>query len=149
MPRLRPSSEPFPLPSAPQLMTLREIIFDAALATPGVGKLTEALRWQQLSYLTMETGSGSTIRLDAVKTGPRRIALYFHCQSGLFELFEELYGSQLTFGGQRCMVFDNTGKLPKEMIAHCVSLALTHHLRKRKRHDGGTSHHHRHRPRAG
>jgi len=40
------------------------MIFDVAKKTPGVGKLEEDLRWGQPSYLTLETGSGSTIRID-------------------------------------------------------------------------------------
>jgi Domain of unknown function (DU1801) len=132
-----------------QLLQLREIIFDAARDTPGVGKLTEALRWDQPSYLTAETGSGSTIRIDAVKDAPDKIAMYFHCQSGLVEHFRELYGDRLTLAGKRAIVFDKHSKLPEKMIAHCAALALTHHLRKKKKHDGGASHHHRHGPRPG
>jgi Domain of unknown function (DU1801) len=139
----------YPAVQRAPLLELREIIFDAARDASGVGRLTEALRWQQPSYLTLETGSGSTIRLDAVKDDPHRIALYFHCQTGLIDQFKELYGSELTFGGNRCMVFDNTRQLPKDLIAHCISLALTHHLRKKNTYDGGASHHHRHRSRTG
>ena len=46
------------------LMKLREMMFEVAAATPGVGKLTETLKWGQPSYLTEETGSGSTVRID-------------------------------------------------------------------------------------
>jgi Domain of unknown function (DU1801) len=139
----------YPPKSRAALLSLREMIFDAASDTEGVGTLTEALRWQQPSYLTLETGSGSTIRLDDVKDAHGKIALYFHCQSGLIETFKELYGEHFTFVGQRSIVFDITRELPKDMIAHCISLALTHHLRKKKIHGGGTSHHNRHRSRAG
>ncbi len=139
----------YPAPQRDRLMELREIIFKAARDIPDVGKVAEALRWGQPSYLTLETGSGSTIRIDAVKSAPGKTAVYFHCQSGLIENFRELYGDALTFGGKRCIVFDNARELPKDMIAHCVALALTHHLRKKKSHDGGTSHHHRHGSRPG
>lgn len=131
------------------LLELREIIFNAAQDMPDVGEVTETLRWGQPSYLTLETGSGSTIRIDAVKNERGKTAIYFHCQSGLVDSFKELYGDALTFGGKRCIVFDNARKLPKDMIAHCISLALTHHSRKRKTHDGGTSHYHRYGSRTG
>jgi Domain of unknown function (DU1801) len=130
------------------LLALREMIFDVARDTPGVGPLTEALRWEQPSYLTLETGSGLTIRLDEVRGAPGQIALYFHCQSGLIETFKELYGEHFAFVGQRSIVFDKPPQLPNTMLAHCVALAFTHHLRKKTRH-GGVSYHHRHRSRAG
>lgn len=139
----------YPAPQRARLVELREIIFNAARDVPEAGSVTEALRWDQPSYLTLETGSGSTIRIDAVKGVSGKTAIYFHCQSGLIENFKELYGDALTFIGQRCIIFDNDKELPKKMIAHCVALALTHHLRKRKKHDGGTSHHHRHGSRTG
>ncbi|MDE9480186.1 DUF1801 domain-containing protein, partial [Xenorhabdus bovienii] len=46
------------------LLTLRTLIFDTASKTAGVGPITETLKWGQPSYLTLETGSGTTIRLD-------------------------------------------------------------------------------------
>src|SRR5262245_40711930 len=50
-----------------KLMALREILFDTAAMTEGVGPLTETLKWGQPSYLTEETGSGTTVRIDRLK----------------------------------------------------------------------------------
>jgi len=46
-----------------KLMALRELVFDTADRTAGVGPLSETLKWGQPSYLTEETGSGSTVRV--------------------------------------------------------------------------------------
>ena len=56
-----------PAPGRTKLKALRKLIFDTAKATKGVGRIEEALKWGQPSYLTAETGSGSTIRIDRVK----------------------------------------------------------------------------------
>ena len=64
-----------------RLLSLRRLIFDVAATTAGVGELTETLKWGQPSYLTAQTGSGSTVRLDETASSPGRTALYFHCQT--------------------------------------------------------------------
>ena len=48
-------------------MALRGLVFDTAARTAGVGGLTEALKWGQPSYLTEQTGSGTTVRIDRLK----------------------------------------------------------------------------------
>lgn len=113
-----------------RLSDLRDIIYQAAAQTPGVGAIDEALRWQQPSYLTLESGSGSTIRIDAVKGQPEKYAMYFHCQTGLVDHFRQLYPRQFKFEGNRALIFNVADKLPQAELRHCVSLALTYHLRK-------------------
>jgi Domain of unknown function (DU1801) len=115
-----------------KLLRLRQLIFEVARQTPGVGEVHEALRWGQPSYLTPGTGSGSTIRLDQLKRDPTKFALYFHCQSGLVDTFRELYGNELKCEGKRSIILGADDDLKSGALAHCVSLALTHHLRKRR-----------------
>jgi hypothetical protein len=93
--------------------------------------LQESLKWGQPSYLTTETKSGSTIRIDQVKPTPGQYALYFHCQTNLVETFRELY-PELRYGGNRSILLDAKEKLPEAALRHCVALALTYHLNKRK-----------------
>jgi hypothetical protein len=109
------------------------MIFDVAKKTPGVGNLEEGVRWGQPSYLTSETGSGSTIRIDQIGSEGKKYAMYFICTSGLVEEFKELYRGEMKFEGNRSIVFDVTDKLPEAALRHCISLALTYHKRKRKR----------------
>ena len=112
------------------LSELRDLIYQVAALTPGVGVIEEALRWQQPSYLTPETGSGSTIRIDAVKEQADKYAMYFHCQSGLIDHFKQIYPKTFNYEGNRAIVFSVADKLPETELRHCVSLALTYHLRK-------------------
>ena len=121
----------YPDPVKAKLLALRRLIFDTAKATKGVGALEEALKWGQPSYLTAESKSGSTIRIDQVKAEAGGYAVYFHCQTDLVETFRELY-PQLRYSGNRAILLDAGEKMPEAALRHCIALALTYHARKRK-----------------
>jgi hypothetical protein len=112
------------------LRKLRELMFETAAQTPGVGRLTETLKWGQPSYLTEETGSGTTVRIDRLKSG-EGYAVYFHCQSGLVGQFRELYPDIFRYEGKRAIVFGLKDRVPVRALRHCIGLALTHHLRRK------------------
>jgi hypothetical protein len=114
-----------------KLMALRELVFDTAKRTAGVGRLTETLKWGQPSYLTQETGSGTTVRIDRLKVDDG-YAVYFHCQSGLVGQFRELYPDTFKYEGKRAIVFIAVDRVPAKELRHCIALALTHHSRKKK-----------------
>ncbi|WOF73645.1 DUF1801 domain-containing protein [Parvibaculaceae bacterium PLY_AMNH_Bact1] len=116
-----------------KLLALRGLIFRTASQTPGVGELQETLKWGQPSYLTPETKSGSTIRIDAIKDDPDHVAIYFHCQTNLVPTFRDMYGDKLTFEGNRALVLDVRKKLPEKEVRHCLASALTYHLAKKKK----------------
>ena len=120
----------YPAPVKAKLLALRRLIFEIAKATKGVGALEETVKWGQPSYLTPETGSGSTVRIDQVKPAADQVALYFHCQTNLVETFRELY-PELSYSGNRAILLDVGGKLPEAALRHCIGLALTYHLRRK------------------
>jgi uncharacterized protein DUF1801 len=122
----------YPKPVGARLRALRKLILDTARKTEGVGPLEEALKWGQVSYLTSESKSGSTIRIDQVKDAAGQTAIYFHCQTNLVETFREFY-PQLRFSGNRAILLDASERLPEPELRHCVALALTYHLNKRTR----------------
>ena len=121
----------YPKPLKARLLALRKLILDTAKTTKGVGAIEETLKWGQPSYLTSESGSGSTIRIDQFKSLPNHYAVYFHCQTNLVETFRELY-PELSYSGNRAILLDAGAPLPKAELGHCVALALTYHLGKRK-----------------
>src|ERR1700742_3357562 len=122
----------YPKPLRAKLLALRRLIFDTARTAKGVGALQETLKWGQPSYLTPETRSGSTIRIDRVKSDATRYAIYFHCQTDLVETFRELYPTQLRYGGNRSILLDTQDDIPEAALRHCLALALTYHLDKRR-----------------
>ncbi len=122
----------YPRPVRTRLLALRRLIFDTAKTTEGVGPLQETLKWGQPSYLTPETGSGSTIRIDQVKSTANQCAVYFHCQTDLVATFRELYPAELRYGGNRSIHLNAEDEIPEMALRHCLALALTYHLNKRK-----------------
>ena len=116
-----------------RLLRLRSLIFKAAAETEGVGALEETLKWGQPSYLTSETKSGSTIRIDRHKSGDGRYAMFFHCQTHLVDTFREIFRDELAYEGNRAIVLDAEQDVPEDALRHCVAMALTYHLNKKKK----------------
>ena len=131
-PRVASLYKAYPAAVRTKLMALRELLLDTAAKTAGVGRLTETLKWGQPSYLTSETRSGSTIRIDRLKTDAASYAVFFHCQTDLVETFRELYPTELRYGGNRRILLNAEEEVPEAALRHCVALALTYHSRKRK-----------------
>ena len=118
----------YPAGMRKRVLALRELVFDVAAKTEGVGPLTETLKWGQPSYLTEETKSGTTVRIDRLKKAGG-YALYVHCRSGLVPRFRDLYGDTFRYEGKRALLFGIDARLPLAELRHCIGLALTHHLR--------------------
>jgi hypothetical protein len=112
-------------------LALRQLIFETAAGIDGVGPLQETLKWNQPSYLTAATGSGSTIRIDRIKD-TNRYAIYFNCNTNLVETFRSLYSEGLNYGGNRSIILSLDDAPPEVALRHCVGLALTYHRSKRK-----------------
>lgn len=119
-----------PEPTRDRLLAVRALILDTAARTEGVGVIEEGLRWNEPSFLTSETGSGSTVRINA-RGGPGGVAVYFHCQTDLVDTFRRLYPDRFTFEGNRALLIPAGTPLAEAELAHCLSLALTYHARKR------------------
>ncbi|EMI60641.1 DUF1801 domain-containing protein [Leptospira noguchii] len=116
-----------------KLFSLRKLIFDTADLTEGVGKLEETLKWGQPSYLTLETKSGSTIRIDKVPSKEDKYAIYFHCQTNLISTFKELFSKKFEFEGNRSIQLNVKDPIPNQELKVCISLALTYHLNKKRK----------------
>ena len=129
-PSVRAVFDAYPQPVRDALLDLRRLILDTAAATPGVGAVSEALRWKQPSYLTPETRAGTTIRIDALKGSADGYALYVNCKTSLVESYKHLYPDSFRFEGQRAMLFSAGAPPPREALRHCIALALTYHLQK-------------------
>lgn len=116
----------YPAHIRPKLERLRELIFEVAENTEGVGKLEETLKWGEPAYLTPETNSGTTIRIDWKSKHPDQYAMYLNCQTSLIETYKTLF-PELKTEGNRAIVFDTKDGFPEEEIRMCISMALTYH----------------------
>jgi hypothetical protein len=113
------------------LLKLRALIVDTARESEAAGTLEEMLKWGQASYLTVKPKTGTTIRIDRDKSEAGDIALYVNCQSSLVSDWRGLF-PQLTFGGDRSVLFRLDTPLPEEELRQMIGMALTYHLKKRK-----------------
>lgn len=119
-----------------KLMALRRLIFKTAANTDGVGPLEETLKWGEPSYVTAQSGSGSTLRLGWKKSRPAQYAIYFNCQTTLVATFKTMFPDDFRFEGNRAIVFEEHEALPMDSLAICIGAALTYKLRRKPMHRG-------------
>lgn len=125
--------ESYPKDLKLKLLALREIIFEVAKKNKVVGELEETLKWGQPSYVTSKSKSGSTIRIDKIKSKDYDYAMFFHCQTNLVDSFREMFRDELKFEGNRAILFKTKDKLATEKLKLCISMALTYHSDKKKK----------------
>ncbi len=129
-PSVAAAFEASPPPIRRNLLALRQLIFETAQATEGVGPLSETLKWGEPAYLTNASRSGSTIRLGWKSKTPDRYAMYFNCRTTLVDDFRALFPDALTYEGNRAILFDRHTPYPAELVARCIAMALTYQRRK-------------------
>ena len=113
-----------------KLEGLRSLILQVASYTDGVGKIEETLKWGEPSYLTSESKTGTTIRIDWKEKQPEQYALYVNCNTTLIDSYNALFPGVFTFEGNRAIIFPLGGTLPKEELRVCIQMALTYHKTK-------------------
>ncbi|ASK89001.1 DUF1801 domain-containing protein [Sphingorhabdus sp. SMR4y] len=119
-----------PEPLTVRLVQLRRLILDVASENPAIGPLEETLKWGEAAFLTSATGSGTTVRINRHKKSEAIYGLYVHCQTDLIARYRQLYDQELTFDGNRAVLFDCRNALPVDAARHCIAMALTYHLRR-------------------
>ncbi|MGV8832172.1 MAG: DUF1801 domain-containing protein [Devosia sp.] len=120
--------EQYPSQTREALLRLRALILETAATTAGVGPLEETLKWGQVSYLTTQSGSGTTIRLDSDKQSGQA-ALYVHCQTDLLSRYRALYPDEFAYQGDRAVVLPPVPDVAA--LRHVIALALTYHAAKK------------------
>ena len=113
------------------MLALRELIFKTAAATNGVGELTEQLKWGEPAYITQQSRSGSTVRIDWKQSSPDCYAMYFNCQTNLIDTFRTLFPDEFSFEGNRALVIPLEGRAKLGPLAYCIAASLTYHSAKR------------------
>ena len=116
-------------PVRDHLLRIRQLIFAVADATPGVGVLTETLKWGEPAYLTAATGSGSTIRLGVPKGEQHTAAVFFNCHTSLVDSFRAQFADTFAYQGNRAILIPTAEPLPETELAMCLAMALTYHQR--------------------
>lgn len=118
-------------PIRSKLLSLRQLVLETASEIEGIEQIEEALKWGQPSFLT-KPKSGSTIRIDRIKSRPTKYAMYFICTTNLVESFQEQYPTTFNYEGGRSLVFDVDEEIPETELRDCVTQALTYHNNKKQ-----------------
>jgi hypothetical protein len=121
-----------------KLLALREKIFRVADSIDGVGQLEETLKWGEPAYVTVETKSGSTIRIHWKKSNPTQYAMYFICTTGLVETFRTLFPDDFKYEGNRAILFAEKDEIPDDALTFCIGTALTYQRDKRAKGRAGS-----------
>jgi hypothetical protein len=112
------------------LLLIRDLIFQTAAETEGVGELEEDLKWGEPSFLTLESNSGSMIRINF--TRDEKYAVLFLCQTNLVKRFRKKFPGQFEFDGNRALLWDKDAAIPKKALKECFKIALTYRLNKKR-----------------
>ena len=108
-----------------RMLALRAKIFAVARSIDGVGEIAETLKWGEPAYVTAESKSGSTIRIDWKPSKPDRYAMYFICTTDLVDTFRTLYPHEFTYEGNRAITFGLDQTIAQDSLAFCIGAALT------------------------
>jgi len=112
-----------------KLMHLRQLIYEVASETEGVGTLQETLKWGQISFLTHSPKTGTTIRIDEYQPETQKIAFYVHCQTNLVDMFRQMYPDNFEYEGNRAVILND--QADNDVLKHFIELILTYHQRKK------------------
>ncbi|MEX0723544.1 MAG: DUF1801 domain-containing protein [Gracilimonas sp.] len=114
----------------PKMVSLRDLICEVAGNTAGVGKLEETLKWGEPAFLTSQTKSGTTLRIDWKPKSPDVIGVYVSCNTTLIDTFKTMFPSELTFEGKRAILLPAGKPFPRKQLMICIQMAMRYHLDK-------------------
>ena len=107
---------------------LKSLIHRVAEERPEIGPLEESLKWGEQSFTPAKRNVGSSVRIARRNDGG--LALMFICHTNLVDEFRGLYPDALNYEGNRLA----SDAVPdREALEHCIALALTYKLRKRRK----------------
>lgn len=114
----------------PKMEELRDLIFDVASSTEGVGDLKETLKWGEPAYVTVNPKSGTTIRIDWKDKMPDEIGMYVSCNTTLIDSYRRRFSDTLNFEGSRAILLPVSDPLHKHELMICIQMALRYNLDK-------------------
>lgn len=129
-PELEKKYQSYPGHIRPKIAFLRELILDVASHSEGVGELEQTLKWGEPAFLTPESKSGTTIRIDWKNKKPDQYSMYFNCRTTLIDSYKSLFPRTFHYEGNRAIVFSLNEVVAVDELRLCISMALRYHLEK-------------------
>jgi len=109
---------------------LKSLIRKVAADTSEIGPLEETRKWGEQSFTPVKRNIGSSVRIQPRADGSA--ALMFICHTNLVEEFRSLYPEALIYEGNRAIILAGDEMPDIQALSHCIALALTYKLRKRR-----------------
>ena len=122
--------ESYPKEAKSKLFYLRQLILDTAAKFENIGAIEETLKWGEPSYLTLESKSGSTIRIAWKEAQKDQYSMFFKCTANLVPEFKSRFPQKFNYGGNRSIDFKLNDDIPVKELMQCIALALTYHQNK-------------------
>lgn len=125
-PDLRAAYDAFPQSQRAMALGLRDLILAVATETPEAGKVVEALKWGQPSFLTPETKSGTTLRIGMTKAG--EVGLFAHCATTVISDYAATFPDADRIDGNRGVLFASQAEIVPDRLRLLIRHGLTYHL---------------------
>ena len=106
-------------------LRLRALILAEAEQLPVIGRIEEALRWGQPTFLTPETGAACSLRIGMA--GRDRFGLFVHCRTSLIDEFRGLTGGRFVTQGTRAVLFRTANEIQPAPLRLLLRGALPYH----------------------
>tara|TARA_R110000868_G_scaffold408293_3_gene690962 strand:+ start:30318 stop:30713 length:396 start_codon:yes stop_codon:yes gene_type:complete len=129
-PSVKEKFDSYPDHIKPKMNDLRNLIYQVAEHTDGVGQITETLKWSEPAYLTSKPKSGTTVRMDWKERDPNQIGIYVNCNTSLVETYRTMFSDELQFEGNRAILIPVEDPIPEKELKICIQMALRYHLDK-------------------
>jgi hypothetical protein len=110
---------------------LKALVCEVAADRAEIGPLEESLKWGEQSFTPARRNVGSSVRIAPRPNGDT--ALMFICHTNLVEEFRELYPDVLSYEDNRAIVIGKGSAPDRQALSHCIALALTYKLRKKRK----------------
>lgn len=112
----------FPEDTQAGVLRLRTLIYEVAVATPGVGLIEETLKWGQPAYVARH---GSTLRIGHHRQAC--FALFAHCQTNIIAAYAQAFPGWDRLDGNRAVLFDTPRQIEPTRLSKLIAHALTYH----------------------
>lgn len=121
----------YPSEARTKLLRLRELLLKTATNIPEVGPIEETLKWDQPSYLTSKTKTGSTIRFGWSAKSPSFVSVFFNCKTTIIDTCRDKFPNELEYVGNREVRIPLNETISEDAISQCFAIALMYHKNKK------------------
>ena len=109
-----------------EVLELRKIILDIALADNDIDFIGEDLKWGEPSFITKS--SGTTLRIDWKEKNPNSISIFVNCRTKLISIYKDIYPDDFEYIGNREIRLSLLKRYSTKKLSKCIELALKYNL---------------------